>query len=64
MDMSFNYEEGKRVTLKGMTENTPRVVSTKRMEVVLRNGDVAYVEECLFVTQNTQDKHHHYSLDI
>jgi hypothetical protein len=64
MEMSFNSEEGKRVTLKGMTENTPRVVSAKRMEVVFRHGDMAYAAECLVVTQNTQDKRQHYSLDI
>jgi len=52
MEMSFNSDEGKRVTLKGMTENTPRVVSTKHMEVVFRHGDMAYVQECLVVTQN------------
>jgi hypothetical protein len=64
MEMSFNSEEGKRVTLKGMTENTPRVVSTKRMEVVFRHGDMAYATECLVVTQNTQGKHQSYSHDI
>jgi hypothetical protein len=42
MEMSFKYKEGKRVTLKGMIENTPRVVSTKHMEVIFRHGDVAY----------------------
>jgi hypothetical protein len=64
MEMSFNYEEGKGVTFKGMTKNTPRVVSRKCIEVFFRNGDVAYVAECLVVTQNTQDKCQHYSLDI
>jgi hypothetical protein len=42
MEMSFKSKEGKRVTLKGMIENTPRVVSTKCMEVIFRHGDVAY----------------------
>jgi hypothetical protein len=64
MEMSFNSEEGKRVTLKGMTKNSPRVVSAKRMEAVFRHGDVAYATECLVVTQNTQEKHHSYSCDI
>jgi hypothetical protein len=51
MEMSFNFEEGKRVNLKGMTENTPKVLLEKRMEDVFRHGDVAYVAECLVVTQ-------------
>ena len=42
MEMSFNSEEGKRVTLKGMTENVPRVVSAKRMEAMFRREDVTY----------------------
>jgi hypothetical protein len=36
MEMSFNSGEGKRVTLKGMTKNAPRVVSTKSMEEIFR----------------------------
>jgi hypothetical protein len=64
MEMSFNSEEGRRVTLKGMTENTSRVVSTKCMEVVFRHGDVAYATECLVVTQTTQEERQHYSQDI
>jgi hypothetical protein len=53
MEMSFNFEEGKRVTLKEMTENTPRVVSTKCMEVVFRHGDVAYAPKTLGISANT-----------
>jgi hypothetical protein len=64
MEMSFNSEEGKKVTLKGMTENSPKVVSTKRMEAIFRHGDVAYATECLVVTQSTQEKHHSYSGDM
>jgi hypothetical protein len=36
MKMSFNSREGKRVTLKGMTENAPRMVSTKHMEEIFK----------------------------
>jgi hypothetical protein len=64
MEMSFNYEEGKRVTLKGMTENAPKVVSVKHMQAVFRHGDMAYAAECLVVTQNTQEKHISYIGDI
>jgi hypothetical protein len=55
MEMSFNSEEGKRVTLKGMTKNAPRVVSTKRMEAIFRREDVAYATECLVSVQTTQE---------
>jgi len=42
MEMPFNYEEGKRVTLKGMAKNVPRLVSTKCMEAIFRSEDVEY----------------------
>jgi hypothetical protein len=64
MEMSFNSEEGNKVTLKGMKENTPKVVSAKRMEVVFSHGGVAYAAKCLVVTQNTQEKRISYSHDI
>jgi len=64
MDMSLNYEEGKRVILKGMTKKSPRVGSTKCMEAIFRHGDLAYATECLVVTQNIQEKNHSYSHDI
>jgi hypothetical protein len=36
MEMSFTKENGKKVSLRGMTRNTPRVVTTKRMEPIFR----------------------------
>jgi hypothetical protein len=54
-EMSFNSKEGKRVTLKGMTENTPRVVSAKRMEAIFKREDVAYATKCLVSVQTTQE---------
>jgi hypothetical protein len=38
MEMSFKSKEGKRVTLKGMTENSPKVVSAKCMEAVFKHA--------------------------
>jgi hypothetical protein len=64
MEMSFNSEEGKRVTLKGIIENAPRVVSTKCMEEMFRHGDVDYATKCLVVTQPTHYKSQHYPVDI
>jgi hypothetical protein len=46
MEMSFTKENGKKVVLMGMTGNTPRVVTTKRMEAIFRREDIAYVVEC------------------
>jgi hypothetical protein len=34
MEMSFIDEIGKKVVLRGMTDNTPRVVTAKRMEAI------------------------------
>jgi hypothetical protein len=37
MEMSFTKENGKKVVLRGMTGNTPRVVTAKRMEAHQRS---------------------------
>jgi hypothetical protein len=50
MEMSFNNEDGKRITLKGMTGKSPRVVTTKKMHAILRCEEVAYATEC-FITE-------------
>jgi hypothetical protein len=42
MEMSFIEENGKKVVLRGMTGNTPTVVTTKRMEAIFRREDIAY----------------------
>jgi hypothetical protein len=43
MEMSFTGENGEKVVLRGMTGNTPRVVTTKRMEAIFRREDIVYV---------------------
>jgi hypothetical protein len=45
MEMSFTEESGKKVVLRGMTGNTPRVVTTKCMEAIFRREDIAYATE-------------------
>jgi hypothetical protein len=40
--MSFTEENGKKVVLRGMTGNTPRVVTSKCMEAIFRREDIAY----------------------
>ena len=42
MEMSFNEESVKKVMLRGMIGNTPRVVTAKRMEAIFRREDIVY----------------------
>jgi hypothetical protein len=42
MEMSFIEENRKKVVLRGMTGNTSRVVTTKRMEAIYRREDIVY----------------------
>jgi hypothetical protein len=64
MEMSFNGENGKRVTLRGMSGNAPRVVTTKCMEAIFRREDIVYAAECLISVQVDKEGHPHYSHDI
>jgi hypothetical protein len=64
MEMSFNGENGKRVTLRGMTGNAPKVVTTKCMEAIFRREDIVYATECLISVQVDKEGHPHYSHDI
>ena len=51
--MGFNALDGVRVVLHGMSNESPRVVSTKWMEALFRHGDVAYAIVYLITTQKT-----------
>jgi hypothetical protein len=51
LEMGFRDVEGKKVVLRGMSNGKLRIVSTKRMERIFRNGDVAYATKCLITTQ-------------
>jgi hypothetical protein len=64
MEMSFSGENGKRVTLRGMTGNAPRVVTTKRMEAIFRREDIVFAKKCLISVQVDKEGHTHYSHDI
>jgi len=46
MEMSFNEESGKKVMLRGVIGNTPRVVMTKCMEAIFKREDIVYAIEC------------------
>ena len=64
MEMSFNEESGKKVMLRGMTGNTPRVVTAKRMEAIFRREDIVYAGECRISVQVDKKGHPHYSSNI
>jgi hypothetical protein len=61
MEMSFMEESGKKVVLRGMTGNTPRVVTTKRMESIFRREDIVYATECRISVQVDKKGDTHYS---
>jgi hypothetical protein len=46
MEMSFTEESGRKVVLRGMSGNTARVVTTKRMEAIFRREEILYAAEC------------------
>jgi hypothetical protein len=64
MEMSFNEESGKKVILRGMIGNTPRVVTTKCMEAIFRREDITYAVECRISVQVDKKGNPHYSQDI
>ena len=45
MEMEFQGQDDKRVVLRGMNMYPPKVVTTKKMEAVLRRDDIAWVVE-------------------
>jgi hypothetical protein len=45
MEMSFTEEGGRKVVLRGMTSNSTKVVTTKRMEAIFKREEIVYVVE-------------------
>ena len=64
MEMSFIEGNGKKVVLRGMTGNTLRVVTTKRMEAIFRREDIAYATECMILVRVDNKVDTHYSPEI
>jgi hypothetical protein len=64
MEMSFIEDNGKKVIIRGMTGNTPRVVTTKCTEAIFQREDIVYVVECRISVQEDKKGHPHYSQDI
>jgi hypothetical protein len=63
MEMSFNTEEGKRVTLKGMTRDSPRVVTTKKKHAIFRQEEIVFAVE-FFIMDTIDGTNKQYPLDI
>jgi hypothetical protein len=63
MEMSFNTDEGKRVTLKGMAGDSPRIVTAKKMHTIFRREEIAYSIEC-FILDTKEEPHKPYPPDI
>jgi hypothetical protein len=64
MEMYFTEESGKKVVLRGMSGNTARVVTTKRMETIFRREDIVYVVECRISVRVDKKGRGHYAPDI
>jgi hypothetical protein len=61
MEMRFNTTNDKKVVLRGMSNDGPKIVPTKRIEALFRHGDVLCVAECLITAhENVEDRQHHH----
>ena len=56
MEMEFTGVEGQKVVLRGMNTYPPMLVTSHRMEVVLRQGDIEGAVECFFTFRKPPDK--------
>jgi hypothetical protein len=64
MQLDFKAADGKKVVLRGMSNDAPRIVSTKQMEGIFRHGDVTYATKCLITTEKPSDNSHQYHTNI
>jgi hypothetical protein len=64
MEMSFVEEGGRKVVLRGMTGNSARVVTAKRMEAIFRREEIVYPVECKVSTWVDEKKKMHYTPEI
>jgi hypothetical protein len=64
MEMSFREESGKKVVLRGMSRNTARVVTAKRMEAIFRREDIVYAAECRISVRVDKKGKVHYAPEI
>jgi hypothetical protein len=64
MEMSFSEESGRKVLLRGMSGNTTRVVTTKRMEAIFRREEIVYAAKCKISAHVDKKGKVHYAPEI
>ena len=64
MELEFKATDGRKVVLRGMSNDAPRIVLAKRMEGIFRHGDVSCVEEGLITIEKPLDNNHQYHTNI
>ena len=64
MEMEFQGPDGKRVVLRGMNTYPAKVVSSQRMEAVLRHQDIEWAAECFITTQDLTELKQQYPVNI
>ena len=64
MEMEFQGPDGRRVVLRGMNTYPPKVVSSQRMEAVLRHQDIEWAAECFITSQDQTDLRQQFPADI
>jgi hypothetical protein len=64
MEMSFTEETGKKVVLRGMTGNIPRVVTSKCMEVIFQREDIVNAAKCRISVRVDKRGEAHYAPKI
>jgi hypothetical protein len=64
MEMSFVEKGGRKVVLGGMTGNSVRVVTTKRMEDIFRREEIVYAAKCKVSTRVDEKGKVHYTPEI
>jgi hypothetical protein len=64
MEIEFRKTDDKKVVLRGMCSDTPRIILVEWMEGIFRHGDVACAIEFLITTQKPSDNNQQYHVDI
>jgi hypothetical protein len=64
MDLEFKEADGRKVVLRCMSNDAPRIVLAKQMEGIFGHGYVTYVLEFLITTEKPSYNNHRYHIDI
>jgi hypothetical protein len=64
LEMGFKDHDKRKVVLRSMSTGAPRIVLSKRMERIFRNGEVAYATECLIIMRKDLEGRQQYHTEI